>query len=286
LLDGGPVGSQISPFTGASRGPSGGAGLAATSGPLAAGAGAAGAAAYGHNRDNSDYGRTTGGSFDSSAYGGGSEGYFMNNMAGAGAGGAGGGPGTSSSHTPGVPAGYFTGPSGNQDYDYAPQASNRLSGGYGVAAGFGGAAAAGGYMSRDYAGHPTDRNGYYQSGSESFSDEQQPRMSASAMAKLREARGENPNAFAAPAAGSTPGPNGFARSVSSYGFASSQGHEGYPAEEDYGHRRRSSAGLSRTSENDSIGGYRGGLMVHNDGGPVPQLEEEEETELPAELPPT
>jgi hypothetical protein len=292
-------GSQISPYTsgmGSKAGAAGWAGgAAATAGLAATGAGAG---AYQHNRQHSRepsdprYAYPSRGSFDSTVYSGTTDPY-MNNMAGMGAGMAAGANGART-RAAGYPDGYGSN-SGHDNGYYAttPQSpeNNRRSGGWGVAAAMGNdMGGAGGYSSRDYAtgGYPRDDDDYSMPSppvSAVGNGSNRNRMSASAMAKLREARGEAPypdregNDFAAGPVGS------HGRRPSSQGLSSYDGPDDQV--DDYcggggNHIRRSSNGLSRTSEGDHTG--RGSLVVHDDGGPIP--EDEERGTLPGELPPT
>lgn len=332
LLSDHPRTNQISPYT---------AGLSSTngyegynSGAAGVGAGAA-AAAYGRNAyaPEERYERPTGGSADSSAWTHGSDAYLMNN------GGQSQGY-SSSSHAHGSGAG--------AGQDYLPNVGDhRLSGGWGVAAagmgsptqaGFGGGNGnASGYTARDYAnysqngpgGGPDGLGSPYAAmmgagagaagaaytgsqGRSSYDDHEQdsyrPRMSAGAMAKLREARGEDQQSRGSWSnrGGSSNGfVGGHARRSSSnnnglaYG-GHSDGNYGVGPELD---RRRSSAGLSGSGESSGHGqvqgygygddgyGHRrrssggGGLVVHNDGGPVESEGEEDEDKLPKEIPP-
>lgn len=260
LIGGGPGGNTISPYT-SGTGVWGGsaAGLGATGA-------AAGMGAYGHSREPSDP-RYTGypsrGSFDSTVYSGGTDPYLNNNMAGFGTGmaAASAGAGSNGRLPPGAAGGYGSSSGhGHGDYGYyatqpqSPgqgQGGNRRSGGWGVAAAMHDQDGGQGYASRDYA---RESSPYPEQGAQASNSN---RMSASAMAKLREARGEAPRHHGEDDVGDY------------YG--------GAPGTSSNEHRRRSSNGPSRTSEGDhtmttTVGPNRSSLVVHDDGGPVPEDE--------------
>ena len=303
LIGDGPTGgNHISPYT---AGTGSKAASAAAWGGVGGTAGMAGmAGAYHHSREPSDprYAYPSRASFDSTVYSGTTDPY-MNNMAGFGTGmAAAAGPNGRSRGGPPAAGGFsdgYGGSSSGHDHGYyastpqSPGNTNRRSGGWGVAAAMSNDMPGdhGGYHSRDYApaGYPRgeDDSPFHEPpmpvvGSAGNSNSNN-RMSASAMAKLREARGQAPYPD-----GDAAGPVGsHGRRPSSQGPNSYRGAES-EVDDYYGnHQRSSSNGLSRTSEGDhgAQGGNGASLVVHDDGGPIHE-DEEDRAALPAELPPT
>lgn len=316
LVDEAPGGPEVSPYTagmggskaagyggGAAAAGALGAGAAAGAG-AGAGAGAAASRAQSHPSDPSYAGYGSRASMDSSAY----DPYFQN-MAGAGAGGQG-VPNRVSGPADGYPMPQGYGGSPHPD-EFGSQSPNRMSGGWGVAAALGSAGGAGYPRDPSRPDYPTNSSyhgynnsypyqqrsgpsaaapplpvgaGYYQDDEETLDNSttyNPDRMSASALAKLREARGEDPNG--APLT-SHPGADHHRRR-SSHGLSSRQSAEGY-GEDVMRNPNRNSIPLSLTSDNENVAGYRGNLVVHNDGGAVEHPDDDPEETLPAELPPT
>jgi len=268
------AGEGVSPYTGGMSSKAAAAGY----GGAAAFAGAgAGMGAYHHSRQPSEprYPYPSRGSMDSTVYSGTTDPY-LNNMAGMGAGAMG-------ANGARAQPGYFAGYGSSSGHETMPQSPNRMSGGWAVAAAMGNNDQDRGYTSRDYAGYPYPQGGmpaerdHYPDHpapqQESAGHMDESRMSAGALAKLREARGQPDHGSA--------GPSGHGRRPSSQGIASSQSYEG--GDEYYG---RNSGGDPRQSRTSEVAGddRRESLVQHDDAGPF--REEEEGHSLPAELPPT